>query len=264
MVDETPAFRFRRAPGDEIDTLWQQQYHEWATTTMGVQPRRITFCKYLSREHMAQLTGVLDANAWASAGNFEVHTIFPRDNHEVVHLYSSEWGSPVALFSEGLAVAFQVDPARGDFNPRWGSSTVHAAVRALRRQGTWVPLASLLTTSEFRAAANDVAYAEAGSFVYWLITIDGLAPVKQVFAGAHANDSAAAVQQAFSGAFGVSIETAEANWLAAIDRVDGAAVTTSARKDSRVIPAARTPRPSFPRKRRSCRRRRRSPRTAGR
>jgi hypothetical protein len=35
-------------------------------------------------------------------------------------LLTSSWGSPVSLINEGMAVAFQIDPARG-LIPRWST-----------------------------------------------------------------------------------------------------------------------------------------------
>ena len=49
--------------------------------------RRITYNKYFHRAHMGEVSGVSNTNVYADAASFAIHTIWPRDNHEVVHLY---------------------------------------------------------------------------------------------------------------------------------------------------------------------------------
>ena len=119
-VIETASFEFRFAASDSVDVAWQEAYHAWAIAALGIPaPRRIRYYKYLSRAHMGTHTGNSNTNAFANPDLFEIHTIWRFDNHEVVHLYSSVWGHPVALWTEGLAVAFQTDPPAGDFVARW-------------------------------------------------------------------------------------------------------------------------------------------------
>jgi hypothetical protein len=114
VQEETAAYTHRAAPGDPIDTAWQQTYHDWAVATLEVSlTRRVLYNKYLSRQHMGAITGKSNTNGYATLESFEIHTISPMDNHEVVHLFTSTFGFPVALFNEGIAVAHQTNPARG-------------------------------------------------------------------------------------------------------------------------------------------------------
>jgi hypothetical protein len=161
---------------------------------------------------MASLIGVGDTNAYASPDRFEIHTIWPEDNHEVVHLYASVWGRPGALWSEGLAVAFQTDPQAGDFTARWsGVPLDHHAERFLS-EGRLIPIADLLTTSDFRRFDSNVTYPEAGSFMTFVIATCGLEGVKQLFVSGTANDPALVVRQKFQGACGRAISDVEADW----------------------------------------------------
>ena len=50
---ESAAYTYRSAPGDTIDTAWQQTYHNWAVAALEVNiTRQIIYNKYLSRQHM--------------------------------------------------------------------------------------------------------------------------------------------------------------------------------------------------------------------
>jgi hypothetical protein len=212
---ETAAFEYRYAPNDSVDVDWQETYHRWAIAALEVPtPRRIRYNKYLSRKHMASLVGNGSVNGFANPELFEIHTIWARDNHEVVHLYSSAFGRPVALWSEGLAVAFQTDPAAGDFVPRWSSVPVDDRARTFRAQGRLVPLTEMLTTDGFRRVDPDVAYPESGSFVRFVLDTCGLDGVKRLFQSGSSSDAAGRVTAQFEAACGQSFEHAERAWLA--------------------------------------------------
>jgi hypothetical protein len=215
---ETAAFEYRHAANDTIDVAWQEAFHAWATEALGVTvDRRIRYNKYQSRSHMGELIGKSDTNAFADPERFEIHTIWPRDNHEVIHLYSSRWGRTVALWSEGLAVAFQTDPVAGDLEPRWSQVALHERARQFRAQGTLIPIAALLTTSGFRSFDPNVTYPQSGSFMRHILATCGLEGVRRLFAGGTPTDGASAVMAQFEAACGLSIGDAEAAWLSMLD-----------------------------------------------
>lgn len=216
---QTAAFEYRHAPNDTVDVAWQEAFHAWATEALGVTvSRRIRYNKYLDRAHMGELIGQASTNAFADADRFEIHTIWSRDNHEVIHLYSAAWGRPVALWTEGLAVAFQTDPVAGDLEPRWNRTSLDEHARRFRADGTLVPIAELLTTTGFRRFDSNVTYPEAGSFMRHVLATCGLDGVRRLFAGGHPGDSAAAVTTRFEEICGRSIADAEATWIAMLDR----------------------------------------------
>jgi hypothetical protein len=215
---ETAAFEYRHAANDTIDVAWQEAFHAWATEALGVAvDRRIRYNKYQSRSHMGELIGKSDTNAFADPERFEIHTIWPRDNHEVIHLYSSRWGRTVALWSEGLAVAFQTDPVAGDLEPRWSQVALHERARQFRAQGTLISIAALLTTSGFRSFDPNVTYPESGSFMRHILATCGLEGVRRLFAGGTPTDGASAVTAQFEAACGLSIGDAEAAWHSMLD-----------------------------------------------
>ena len=210
---ETSAFTFRFSADDSVDVAWQEAYHQWAIAALGVTvPRRIVYNKYLNRAHMGTQTGTANANAYADPDRFEIHTIWSRDNHEVVHLYSLSWGRPVALWTEGLAVAYQVDPVGGDVEPRWNRILLHDHARQFLAEGRLIPLADLLTTRGFRQFDPNVTYPQAGSFMRFVIEICGLDGVKRLYGTGHVDDGAASVRDQFAGACGRTVDQVEAAW----------------------------------------------------
>jgi hypothetical protein len=218
-TSESAGYVFRYVAGDAVDTAWQQAYHDWAVAALQVSvPERVTYNKYLSRTHMGDLTGQYNTNGFAEPDRPAIHTLWRRDNHESVHVYSARFGSPVALFNEGLAVAFQVDPVSGDFVARWSGTPVHDLARQFRQQGRLIPLSELLTTNDFRKPDPNLTYPEAGSFMRYLLDVYGLEGIKRLFQRGNPADSSDAVRQQFLAVYGRAIADVERDWWALLDR----------------------------------------------
>jgi hypothetical protein len=218
LTATTDAFEYWQAPNDSIEVTWQETYHRWAIEALAIAaPRRIRYNKYQNRDHMQALIGVGNTNGFADAASFEIHTIWSHDNHEVVHLYSSAFGRPVALWSEGLAVAFQTDPAAGHLEPRWSGVPLDDSARQLRASGRLIPIGELLTTAGFRRFDSNVSYPEAGSFTRYVLSTCGLDGVKRLFGAGAVADSADSVAAQFEAACHHSIAAAEQAWLAALE-----------------------------------------------
>jgi hypothetical protein len=217
VANESASFRYHYVTGDSVDATWQEAYHAWATARLGVQlPQKIDYYKYVSRQAMGDQTGHYDTNAFAEPSRFEIHTLWPTDNHEVVHVYTALVGRPSDFFNEGIAVAFQTNPAAGNFESVFNGQEVHSACRQYLQAGTLVvPLDRVATTTSFRGVSDQVlSYREAGSFVRFAIDRYGVERVLQFFKISGRDDSLATIKDRFSSAVGVSIETAEGDWLA--------------------------------------------------
>lgn len=215
---ESAAYVFRFSAGDDVDRVWQQAYHEWAIVALQVNvPQRLTYNKYVSRTHMGDITGRYTSNGFAEPDRFEIHTLWRRDNHEVVHVYTALFGSPVALFNEGIAVAYQTDPVAGDFVARWNMIPVHDHARQFRQQGRLMAIANLTATNDFRRFDPDVTYPESGSFVRYLIDTYGLDRMKRLFQRGTPADPADTVRQQFAAVYGRALADAERDWWAFLD-----------------------------------------------
>lgn len=214
---ETAHHRFHLSPGDVVDADWQESFHAWATQELGLPSvPRINYYKYANRSDLYALTGV-QGNAWADPSSFSIHTIWPTDNHEVVHLYASRFGSPTALFGEGFAVAHQVNPSAGDFVAKWSSIPVHTWARRFRQEGRLIPIADLLETTDFRRFDDNVTYPEAGSFVRHLIDAYGLDKMLELFRNGSPGQAESELRSIFFRIYGLSVETAEQSWKIFLD-----------------------------------------------
>ncbi len=216
----TAHFDFHWSAGDPVNTEWQVAFHEWATRELQVTiTRRISYSKYLSPAHMLALHyGPGDVNAWADPDLFTLHTIWPTDNHEVIHLYASTIGRATPLLNEGLAVAYQVDPVRGDMTPRWNNRHVHDVSAGWRRQGRLVPLGQLLTSSQFLAVDGQITYPAGGSFVRFLLdTQGGVPPIRALFSRATIHDAPETTRRHLEAVYGKTLEALEAEWHALLD-----------------------------------------------
>lgn len=211
---ETQHFVFHYAPGDRVDSDGQEAYHAWLLSTWGVQlGRKIDYFKYRDRAHKRSVMGV-DGNGIAYPDRYEVHTIWPRDEHETVHVVViAALGSGPVLFDEGVAVAFQVDPAAGNLVARWSGRPVHDIACETWAQGRVPPLEQLIASeASFRGFDEGLTYPLAGSFVRFLVDTRGLEPVKRIFREMRRADGAATVRTKFRAIFGAELDAVWDEW----------------------------------------------------
>ena len=214
-VTQTAHYTVRAAPGDSIDVAWQDQYFDWVTKTLELDPSpRLEYLKYRDRAHLKAITG-RDTNGFAEPGTPRFHTIWPTDNHEGVHtLVILQIGHPPALFNEGVAVAHQMDPSRGLFVPRWSGTEVHQLAKTYDASNQLPPLSSLLRSTNFFEFDTNVTYPCAGSFVRYLIDTYGLARFKAYVRSASFDDSAPTTEARFEAAYARTLASVWEEWRA--------------------------------------------------
>jgi hypothetical protein len=215
VSSESASFRYHYASGDSVDSTWQEAYHAWATARLGVHvSQKIEYFKYRSRQDMGDHTGRYNTNGFAEPSRFEIHTLWPTDNHEVVHIYTALVGRPPDFFNEGIAVAFQTNPPQANFESVFNGQSVHDACRQYLQFGTLVlPVDRLVTTNDFRAISDDVlSYREAGSFMRFVIDAYGTERVLDFFRASTRDDSLTTIKQRFATSIGVSLDVAETAW----------------------------------------------------
>lgn len=217
LVTESEWMRYYHEPGDSIDVSRQEAFNAWAIERLGIAlPQKVEYRKYLSREAMGRYTGNGNTNGFAEPSLWRFHTIWPFDNHEVVHVSTAILGRPSDFFNEGIAVSFQTDPARGDFIVRFNGQEVHEACRSYLQAGTLpLPVSRYVTTTAFRGITDSVlSYRMAGSFVHHLTERFGLPASLRFFQTNNRDETLDAIGARFQAVFGVSLEDAESSWLA--------------------------------------------------
>jgi hypothetical protein len=220
LVSESASMRYYHEPGDSVDVARQELYNAWALERLGLtMPRKIEFRKYRSRGDMGRYTGNSSTNGFAEPEQFRFHTIWPWDNHEVIHVYTAVVGRPSDFFNEGIAVSLQTDPINQDFSVVFNGQEVHGVARGYLRAGSLPqPISGIATSSGFRAVQNqELSYRVAGSFVLHMTQRFGMAAVLQFFRQpSNRDESLAAIRARMQSVFGVTLEDVEASWLAVL------------------------------------------------
>jgi len=218
FVSESASMRYYHEPGDSVDVARQEIYNTWASERLGITvPQKIEYRKYRSRTDMGRYTGNSSTNGFAEPEQFRFHTIWPWDNHEVVHVYTAVVGRPSDFFNEGLAVSLQTDPINQNFSVIFNGQEVHGAARDYLSAGSLPqPISRIAASSGFRAVQNqELSYRVAGSFVLYMTERFGMPAVLQFFRQAtNRDESLDAIRARMQSVFGVTLEDVEAGWLA--------------------------------------------------
>ena len=214
---ETDNIVFHHAPGDGVNSGWQERFHGWITAQLGVGlPAKLLYFKYTSRTHIKSVTG-RETNGFAEPAQLAVHSIFPMDGHEAIHVYSALVGRPSDFFNEGIAVALNNDPDSTTLSPQWNGMHVHAHVQMLRRTSRFVPVVDILETGVFREVDEWRAYGEAGSFLLFLIEKDGLPRLLDFFRTSPREASREDITADVQRLWGVPMPDLVRQWLEVVD-----------------------------------------------
>jgi hypothetical protein len=211
-------FVYRWSPGDEPpDTVYQERHLAWVSAELGVEPTHpLEYHKYRDADHLRSLTGHTAGTGFAEEGSYRFHTVWPKDNHEYVHvLILTEVGGPPALFGEGIAVAHHGASISGDFDgdPLWNGSPVRPQVRAMRDAGTLPALDAFIENLDFQSLDIDTGYPAAGSFVRHLLDMHGAVPLLSFVSRCPRDADASTVRSLFLEAYGRALDDAWAAWL---------------------------------------------------
>jgi hypothetical protein len=210
---ESRHFVFYYLDGDNVDEEWQETYYGWLTDTLKLTyPHKINYFRYHDRDHIYRITGQR-TNAYADPKTRSIHTMWPIDNHECVHLLTEQMGTPTAFFNEGMAVAHETNPSKNQFEPYWRGRHVHAIAKDAQQRGEIPPLKSFLETTSFGKIDSNRSYPLAGSFVRYLLDTKGLQATKTFFEKSSVLDAEATIRANFLMAYGMSVDDAWNQWL---------------------------------------------------
>lgn len=217
---ESAHFVYLYAPGDGVDTVFQERHYAWAVDRLAVIPTaKLVYHKYRDRAHLERLTG-RRANGFAEPGTYRFHTIWPADNHEYIHsLFTTLVGDSPALFNEGLAVAHHgasVDDEL-DGQPLWNGSSVHVLARGFKVAGTLPGLDELITSRGFRRFDDQITYPVAGSFVRFLIDGAGVDAFKRFASRGDPHADATEIEADFVAVYDETLASWWDRWSRSLD-----------------------------------------------
>jgi hypothetical protein len=190
---EEPAGRYRyfTLPGDEIPAA-AKAFNEKALAAtckfleVGA-PASVAYYKYADLDVKEELTGVR-GNAHMQGG--AIHTIFTKDNHEIVHVLTPPWGDPPALLGEGIAVYL---------SGGWQGKELKDVAAKLEKDGAWIPLRDLVDTRAFRRHSDLVTYGICGAFCEWIVETRGKETLRALYGklknGAPAQENLRALEE---------------------------------------------------------------------
>lgn len=216
---ERTHFEYQFAEGDYIDTVFQEEYHQWLLDTLGVTlDEKLIYKKYRNRGHLKQHTG-RETNGFAEVGTTTFHTIWYADNHESVHsVVTLAIGHPPALFNEGIAVAHQADYGLyPEFVPTWNGEDFHELSKEFK-DSDMPSLADLIESRSFFEYDVMMTYPIAGSFTRYLIDTRGMDPIKEFISGSDFYQSGDTTRTRFQEVYGLSLDDAWIEWLMFLDQ----------------------------------------------
>jgi hypothetical protein len=167
-------FRYFILPGDgipESSGKYNDESYRIVTEMFGKGPEVVDFYKYPDLDTKEELTGIR-GNAHRSGK--VIHSIWPSDRHEIVHVFADAWGDPPALLAEGIAVWI---------SGAWQDQPVKAAAKKILQEERWIPLGEIFRTVDFRQHPDRVTYGIAGAFVGYLLETRDRAVLKGLYGG---------------------------------------------------------------------------------
>lgn len=163
----------------------------------------LRYFKYPDLDTKEALTGV---RGNAHRDGRDIHSIWPTDRHEIVHVLADAWGDPPALLGEGLAV---------HLSGGWQGGSVKAAAAELLGSDDWVEPTAILDTRVFRAKGDASTYPVSGAFVEWIVATKGKSTLRALYGAlqntAPVEDNRAALDEAL----GPDVDEAFRAWLEA-------------------------------------------------
>lgn len=186
-------------------------------------PERIRIVFYPDEPHKIEHTGH-QGRGWAW-GTILVE-VYSEDvqldpYHELVHVIANALGSPPPVLNEGLAV--YVSELLGADALRllgFPNTPVHRAVCEIRQGSTYIPLADLLALDNIGSQEDRAAreYAQAGSFVEYLVERRGLNRFREAYSHLSARENIEENIRRLQQIYGMRLGELESAWLREVEQ----------------------------------------------
>jgi len=201
---------FRWLPGDRLPEEARRYNQEsWKSVSefLGTEgPAEVVYYKYPDVPTKEEYSG-MGGNGHVNGD--EIHTVWARDRHEIVHILARPWGNPPALLGEGLAV---------HLSGSWQGRPVPQAAREILEGGKWIPLDDLLDTAAFRRRDDLVTYGIAGAFSRWIAEAHGKEKLRALFGRLNAASPPEENRRLFREILGLTPAEADARLRASLEK----------------------------------------------
>jgi hypothetical protein len=141
----------------------------------------------------------------------EVHSIYPVDDHEIIHIITKPYGVLPFALTEGTAF-YMIKDYKGQ--------PVLKVAQNLLKEEKLPALVAMLETGTMRRINPDVVAPAAASFVGYLMEIGGPQKFLDLHREANAAISPIEFDEAFKRVYGISAKTAEGEWIKLLGRLD--------------------------------------------
>ena len=144
----------------------------------------------------------------------EIHTIYARDNHELIHILMLQYGIPLPLLSEGIAVFM---------SGSWQKRPIAQYNLEILNSKKYIPLEKIIDSKEFYK--NElISYSEAAGFTGFITIKWGVEKFKELYKSSAQLSNQKTVSHAFKNLFSkiyrIEFEKAEKEWLKKISNED--------------------------------------------
>lgn len=195
-------YRYFTLPGDPIPDharVFNDQSFVVVSDFLGVLgPALVDYYKYPSLAVSQELTG-FSGNARREGQ--VIHSIWPSDRHEIVHVMADSWGDPPALIAEGLAVYL---------SGGWQNVPVKAYAAGVLLRDAWLPLGSILSSTDFRGRDDLTTYAIGGALVQWIVDTAGRDHLRAIYGALDNNAPTASNRATLERLLGMGLDEADA------------------------------------------------------
>lgn len=212
VKQSTKNFDFYSLPGHDFpkgSVENQQQLFDGYCTQLGVtSDLKLSYYLYPDtatiREHLS-LKGAM----YVSWDDHEIHSVYPNNDHEIIHFLTDQYGKAPKAIAEGCVLYLQGG---------WEGTPVHVAARELLLNKRLPSLNSLLNYGDFVDIDPRLSMPAAASFFGYISERRGMAMVLDLFRAANGANSYSTFAAAFGKVYQADLGAVEAEWHAFLSR----------------------------------------------
>lgn len=216
ITSESENFTFHWLAGSEYpegSKEFQQELFDYYCGRLGIpraeRPMVSTFL-YPDSVTLSKTVGtrMLKRSYWDER---EVHSIFPVDDHEIIHIVTKPYGILPFALTEGTAFYLMVN---------YHGRPVLEIAQELLKEGRLPSLDDILNQARMRRMDPSIVGPAAASFVGYLMELGGPPRFLELHREANAAKGPKEFREGFERVYGVSMDEAEEEWRTTLGRLD--------------------------------------------